>query len=1684
MSFSCPFDDANAPPTIPCEDDTVVSILRDLLGADYVNAFLKDGVSPALVQATDTTLSMTLSMLASVAMTAAILISVISIYKWVTESANDGEAVGLSERGGILGMFGRPFFSIALLVPTASGYPTINLVIMTVVLWANGATNQLYDTIAQRAINLPSIDESYLDSELFLKASDVTDSYIIGATSGYCLSLMINEQAQMQVYKKIDGVTATNSTADAKISFRDTNSQLGSKNEERCGSFSIERFFPASLAQLPDSNQASRDPVFNEILKIQQVQARPLVGLMNLRGGYAALAYTSGMLTALGKENFDKVWYFPLGTSNGMGGTNSTMISNASSNRSALSKYFHNDNSSTPLTRNAFVTSGGMQGWDVDMTAESIQNPIIVDKLLSDAATINAKLLEESRAEIRAAVARVKNQGSSDAQIIEAAANNIKRMIFSQGWMNAGNAQAKLRQLGSGATSKVGYKPYTVNFSLGLDTQSLTEDGAHLNVATRHHDVVSGMANQIGQQLPKDHPAQLSLGAYVMQANLSAGGDNAQAIDALAGSTTNFFHGMNEKAISLIVNTEGSEEDTLTRIQNFGEWMLIAIASALGVMVSIRIMLAFMSTAAETTSGLTLGTASGLAAAANNFKDLVDSLLLAPLKELMDSFFLISRIFGVVIPSMPYIFLILAGIGWFVQIIQTMFGMPLWLIMHSIPEKSFIGSQQQGYVTLLSMLFRPLLIISGFFVAFDLYDPLVVYATKAFFDSYGAISGATAGNSVSESLIYLASLKYWYYLYAGVLMAITYLIFGLVQELSDSVLDWLGTNLLRGFGNMDSKSTVQGISSSMSNSAAKGSAAIAGGRANKRQARAAQSVGNKKPNPDDGDGDGNGNGGGGGNGGGNGGNPISSAAVVDRTGFSDGNRDVTDTHSTTPQSVNNDPNNTTQSNEGSSKKDSSDENGLPANKEVVSSGTQSEVTSQNIGDDIYSGQDNFDSTRNAVGDEAGATQLSNDNDIDAASTAANKAAADLAATQDTEASAVNLRDSDSDSSVSTPTESLNAAAVTSSDNKVSSAPLNRPASTVANIAAASGLIVAGGVLANKANGAPAMKAGESVVLTDVGVDKDMMARVSKTEDGYSAALYKTNDGVESLVGTESVSTASNGDITMTTTSTGDAGEQYHDTSIASSNGDLLNRTRVDTTPDGSSTTSIDDYSNGTYTNSNTVGSVTHTEVADSNTGMPIQISTSDTSADTESSVSFANDGANWTAMGAVSRNGDNVVASTYNPDNASVTTMTGTIDPAGNVIPQAAVVTENASLGDNGRIVLDTPPDGDGTKSTTNNTSLNSDSSVTSNTSAPDLSAQRNQAANIAAVLAVGTASAIGADATNSDSANKKSKAIGGRRNTESVVSGVTPLAEGDLPAAGKRTTGSMANSVNSNNPLLNNPSIGGAPYIPQQQQNADTGAQSSVTNTKVGGVASPKPSVRVGSETPSLKRQGADSTFDSSLRSTMQNPALDQGFADSASSNAPAAQQQNQQRQTVPTSVTNTTANSTPTTQRPNVDTSYNAQVQPSTKNPSAEISATRDSVSTTNTTTSQPTPPIKMADMSFSAIQKSGLGSQPAPSRSLSTKTPEQIKKLRANSAQNQNKLKANPIASQLHNSIQATSARNSDVGVGSNDTSGVSQAQNPKPNVLSNFKGLGDSNGGDSSIIPNSSTPSPIEPPSPSS
>lgn len=65
--------------------------------------------------------------------------------------------------------------------------------------------------------------------------------------------------------------------------------------------------------------------------------------------------------------------------------------------------------------------------------------------------------------------------------------------------------------------------------------------------------------------------------------------------------------------------------------------------------------------------------------------------------------------------------------------------------MHSIPQSSFIGTQQQGYLTLLTLLFRPMLIVAGFFVGFAFFEIAVDFIAYTFFAVHATIQGQTAG---------------------------------------------------------------------------------------------------------------------------------------------------------------------------------------------------------------------------------------------------------------------------------------------------------------------------------------------------------------------------------------------------------------------------------------------------------------------------------------------------------------------------------------------------------------------------------------------------------------------------------------------------------------------------------------------------------------------------------------------------------------------------------------------------------------------------------------------------------------------------------------------------------------------------------------------------------------------------
>ncbi len=169
--------------------------------------------------------------------------------------------------------------------------------------------------------------------------------------------------------------------------------------------------------------------------------------------------------------------------------------------------------------------------------------------------------------------------------------------------------------------------------------------------------------------------------------------------------------------------------------------------------------------------------------------DWIKEVIIPPLAELEMRLETLAFYFGVFLPSLPYALFILVICGWVLSVIQTLLAAPLWAVMHMTPDKTFIGSQRQGYLLLMSLFARPVLAVIGLFAGILISDPLVNFASKGFFAMRGAIvtSTGTVG-AISEFFTF----TWWMYAFALMLLPIFYMCFGLPQVLPDKVLQWIG----------------------------------------------------------------------------------------------------------------------------------------------------------------------------------------------------------------------------------------------------------------------------------------------------------------------------------------------------------------------------------------------------------------------------------------------------------------------------------------------------------------------------------------------------------------------------------------------------------------------------------------------------------------------------------------------------------------------------------------------------------------------------------------------------------------------------------------------------------------------------------------------------------------------------
>lgn len=136
-------------------------------------------------------------------------------------------------------------------------------------------------------------------------------------------------------------------------------------------------------------------------------------------------------------------------------------------------------------------------------------------------------------------------------------------------------------------------------------------------------------------------------------------------------------------------------------------------------------------------------------------------------------------------PMLPYIIWMATVFGWLVVVAEAVIAAPLWAIMHIHPHgEEFAGKAGQGYTLLLVTVMKPPLMVLGFIFATIIINPIGNLLNNTFYSVYQMTdSGDMLGvaTSIAAMIIYI-----------GLLMALFKKVFGLIYEIPDAVVRWIG----------------------------------------------------------------------------------------------------------------------------------------------------------------------------------------------------------------------------------------------------------------------------------------------------------------------------------------------------------------------------------------------------------------------------------------------------------------------------------------------------------------------------------------------------------------------------------------------------------------------------------------------------------------------------------------------------------------------------------------------------------------------------------------------------------------------------------------------------------------------------------------------------------------------------
>ncbi|WP_234009714.1 DotA/TraY family protein, partial [Cronobacter sakazakii] len=193
-----------------------------------------------------------------------------------------------------------------------------------------------------------------------------------------------------------------------------------------------------------------------------------------------------------------------------------------------------------------------------------------------------------------------------------------------------------------------------------------------------------------------------------------------------------------ERVTSAMIGTDG-DVDAIARIKTTGDVLALMQSTGFAVDKLVHTSLSGVKAAAAAVGSVSfMGTSVDATPLADTLLNWVVYNFLTPLAEVTTWLGRLAFYFGVFLPSLPYTIFMVAVVGWILAVLQSIIAAPLWAVMHMTPDRTFVGSQTQGYLLLLSLFVRPALIIIGLFAAMMVANPVIGYISKAFWAMYNA----------------------------------------------------------------------------------------------------------------------------------------------------------------------------------------------------------------------------------------------------------------------------------------------------------------------------------------------------------------------------------------------------------------------------------------------------------------------------------------------------------------------------------------------------------------------------------------------------------------------------------------------------------------------------------------------------------------------------------------------------------------------------------------------------------------------------------------------------------------------------------------------------------------------------------------------------------------------------------